>query len=393
MNNCFYAIVIAVLLPIADSGYANTPPLAKPGDQVQVDFTCRLGDGGLVETTLAKVAGNDNAKRSPIFVLRDSYRPLYFVIPETKSFLQSQPFDPLEQKIVHAIANKITEFPLGQTTSLELHSTPIENFPSIDRYVEMAMKFTLPRTQVLPIQEFESRYGLATNFAIGAVINDKSPFPGVIRDKDGEKITIFLSVREGATIPTVAGEAVVRELNDEKFQASMDVHEGQLIKQIGGLPGRVTAVDDKNFVIDFGQSYAGETLYCEALAQLDDPGKTQKQSTISWVEDYNIGLTLAGKQQKPAVLFLYGEGCTDCHEMTDKIFLDPSLQSVRDSFVWLKINAEKFPEVASKFGQKGPSLTLVLSADGSELEKLSGLQHITTLAYKLDTILAKQKKS
>jgi hypothetical protein len=392
MKYRFYTSAIAVLLPFALCGCANVHPTARPGSQVQADFTCRLGDGSLVETTLAKVAGDVTASRSPIFALRDRYRPLKFKVPEEPGSLQAQPFDPLEQKIVFAIANRITELPLGQTTLLELQSTPIEKFPLADRYVEMAKKFTLPRVKEVPIQEFESLYGSAAAFAIGSIISAKSRFPGVIREKGTEKITIYFSVREGTKIPTVAGEAAVRVLNDEKFEASMDIHEGQLIQQIGGLPGRVTAVDDKKFVIDFGQTFAGETLFCKVSARTDDPGLAKEQSAIEWIEDFDEGLKLARQQGKPVVLFLYSDECPYCQQMENIVFPDPSLEQFRNSFVWLKIISKKQTEFGERFKQQGYPLTLVLNGVGGEQERFSGLQHVTTLAYKLDHILSPKKK-
>ncbi len=388
----FPAKVLAALLFLFLCGCSDTKHLAQPGDHLQADFTCRLADRSLVETTLAQVAGDDSAVKSPIFSLRDNYRPLKFAVTETSEKLQGQPFDPLEQKIGMAIANRANELSLDHATPLQLQNLQIENYPPGDRFLEMAMKVTMPRTKEMPLAEFEARYGSAPP-VIGAVVGQDSEYPGIIRAIGKEAVTIYFSTRKGTKIPMALVSAFIREKDDENFEVTMDVHEGQLIQRLGGLPGRVTAVDREKFTIDFGQSFAGETLFCDVTARPHDPLQETKASPINWIEDFDEGLKLARQQGKPVVLFLYSDGCPYCRQMQDKVFPDPSLGSVKNSFVWLKINSEKRTEYAERFDQQGYPLTLVLNSVGSELEKLSGLQHVATLAYKLDSILSKKKKS
>jgi hypothetical protein len=385
------ANALTVLLFFFCIGCTGSDRVALPGNEVKADFTCRLADGSLVETTLAHVAGNDTVVKSPIFALRESYQPLAFKVPETVGTLQAKPFDPLEQKISVAIANRANQLPLMRSTLLELPNSQVDNFPPADRYLEMAMRFTLPRTREMTIQEFSKLYGSVAPVK-DAVVHGDSNFPGVIRAVDDKTVTIHFSVREGAKKKVALGVAAFRALDEDHFEARMEVHEGQLIERIGGLPGRVTSIDDKKYVIDFGQSFAGETLYCEVTARPFDPEQAAKPVPIDWIEDFDQGLALARQQGKPVVLFLYSDGCPYCHQMENKVFPDPSLEQFRSSFVWLKINSEKQTEYGERFKQQGYPLTLVLNGVGGEQERFSGLQHVTTLAYKLDHILSPKKK-
>jgi cobalamin biosynthesis Co2+ chelatase CbiK len=58
----------------------------------------------------------------------------------------------------------------------------------------------------------------------------------------------------------------------------------------------------------------------------------------------------------------------------------------------VKIDSKQNDHYANKFDQQGYPLTLVLNGVGGEIERFSGRQHVATLAYKLDQILAKGRK-
>jgi len=380
-----------VLLLLLLGSCSTTTHHARPGDPLLADYTCRLADGSLVETTIARIAGDDSAVKSPLFSLRDRYLPIKFTVTDTPEQIQGKPFDPLEQKISLAIAERAKQIPLEQTTRMELPNRQIDNIPPGDRFLKMAAKLTQPRTREMPLKEFEVRYGSITPVK-GSVVGKDTDFPGIIRAISDDSVTLYFSARQGAKMPMALGTASVRAVDKDNFEATMDVHEGQLIPRIGGLPGRVTAIDEQEVTVDFGQSFAGETLYCEVTARPFDPAQAAKPVPIDWIEDFDKGLALARQQGKPVVLFLYSDGCPYCHQMENKVFPDPSLEQFRSSFVWLKINSEKQTEYGERFKQQGYPLTLVLDGVGGEQERFSGLQHVTTLAYKLDHILSPKKK-
>ncbi|WP_028319105.1 thioredoxin family protein [Desulfobulbus elongatus] len=385
------AHVLFPLMLLLLCGCSEPPRFAKPGDRVEADYTCRLADGGLVETTLAHVAGNDTLARSPIFSLRDSYRPFSFQVSEQSAGPQSKPFDPLEQKIGAAIANRITELPLDRTTPLHLQSAQIENFPPRDRYLRMATNFTLPRMREMPVQEFEARYG-QTPQTPGTKVGEDSDYPGVVRGVNNEFVIIYYSVRAEAHMPLAWGTGVAKEKDADTFEVTVDVRPDQLVPRIGGLPGRVSSVEKDQFVIDFAQSFAGETLFCEVTPRSYVPDRQAKQSPVNWVDDFDRGLEQARQQGKPAVLFLYADECPTCEQMLNRTFPDPALDRWREQFIWIKASGTQHPEYADRFKQREYPLIVVLNGMGGELDLLPGLHDLPTLAYRLDQVLAKRTK-
>jgi len=365
--------------------------LAQPGDHIQADFICRLADGGLVETTRAQVAGDETIAKSTIFALRDTYRPFRFQVSEKPESVSFMPFDPLEQKIATLIARQIGQVPLEQTTPMQLPSTQIEAYPAKDRFVEMAMHFTLPRTREISVREFDALYGTAPR-EIGAEVGKGSDNPGVVRAVNDQEITVYYSCPKKSKIDFAWGSGFLQEKDAENFEVTMDVRPGQLVQRVGGLPGRIASVDKDTFTIDFAQLFAGETLNCEVTANKIDPEQKAERPAIAWVEDYDQGLQLARQQGKPVLLFLYSKDCPYCQEMANRIFPDPALDPIKGKFIWVKIDSKQHEQYADKFEQQGYPLTLVLNGVGGEIERFSGRQHIATLAYKLDRILAKGRK-
>lgn len=384
----FVAVPIALMLTLC-SGCTEPNRHAAPGDYIQADFTCRLADGSLVETTLATVAGNEETAKSTIFSLRSNYQPFAFKVPQPPDSLQNKMFDPLEQRIRVAIANQINALTLGKTTTLTLPSTDID-LPPAERYLNMSMVFSMPRMVELSVEQFENFYG-DTPRTMGTKVGENSDSPGVIRAVSDETITVYYSAPKGTKVQFAWGFALVHEADADNFEARMDVHVGQLIQRIGGLPGRITAIDEKKFTVDFGQSFAGETLTCDVLARPFDPASTPQDAAIKWIENLDEGLQLARRQGKRAVLFLYSQECPSCQQMLNEVFPSPSLASIRNSFVWMKIDAKQHPELADRFGAQSFPLTLVLNGVGDEIERLPGLQHVALLAHKFDHILTMRR--
>ncbi len=390
MKNTISAQAFIIVLFL--SGCTGPGYVAQPGDSVLVDFTCRLADGGLVETTLANIAGDEHTKKSPLFELRDTYRPIRFKIPETPGNKNAKPFAPLEHKIGVALANRVNDLAFDQTTSLTLQNEQIAEMSAAERYVDMTMEFTMPRSKVIPVKEFEQQYGLAP--VIGTAIAKDSDFPGVIREISADSVTLYFSARIGAKIPLRwGGTALVQRMDEENFDAKMDVQIGQLFPRVGGVPGRITAIDAEKFTIDFGQSFAGENLNCAVTARPVAQNPGSEKPAMSWLEDLDEGLKLARQQGKPVVLLLYADQSPPCQQMLNKVLPDPSLNPFKNSFVWVKINPEKQTQYADRFGKQSDPVILVLNSVGNELGKLTGLQHVTKLAYAFDNILTQKDKA
>lgn len=390
MQHCYTLSSLAILIVLVTSGCTQSEQPLQPGNKVMIDYTCRLADGSLVETTRAPIAGNEILTKSVIFSLRGDYSPFVFQTPEQQKMLPTYPFDPLEQKIAKAIVNRAGELRFDRSTILNLASEEGKDFAPRDRFMTMAKRFTLKRMSEVKMDEFNTRFR-NTELTLGTTVDVGSAYQGVIRGVNDKYVTVYYSARPGATLPSILGPAPVRELDADNFEVNIHVQPGQLVQRVGGLPGRISTVDNDTFTIDFGQTFAGETLSCEVEVQPADSEQLSKHPAVKWMEDYQQGLSQARRQNKP-VLLLIGNDCPDCKNMEKKLLLDPSLKDQRDRFILVKINGNQQEQLAKRFGQKDYPLILVLDGMGKEVARISGKQHIATLAYTLEQALIKGKK-
>lgn len=382
-------ILLLTLSLAPAAGHAGERHFARPGDNLLVDYTCYLADNSLVETTLAYVAGDPSIAKSSMFQLRKSYGPEKFQVTATPDTIKDKPFDPLEQKIGNAIARNGSQIVVDDTARMELHSTETENFSTRERYLRMALSYPLPRSKKFPREQFHEYYKDAP-LKIGTRVGEDSDFPGIIQQVTEDSIEVYYSVSPGAVIHHPWGPAKVHEVSESMFEGRMDIHPGMLLPRVGGLPGVVTEIGPEQFTIDYGQSFAGQTLYCDVKAIRNDPASPPQKRQIPWNENLDKALTQAAGAGKPVVLFLYDDTCGNCNQMLNSVFADSSVSRYSDDFVWSKINSGKERRIADRFSPKSYPTTLILHPDGSTLDKLEGYRDITTMAYSLNT--AKSRK-
>lgn len=375
------------------SGCAAKHHYAEPGQQVRAHFDCYLDNGELVDTSHAGIAGDPDVKKSIIFKPRDIYRPVRFEVSEEPEKLKTPPYAKLNEKIGYAIARKIKDIPMDTTSRQELEDEEIIDFPPKDRYLQMATKYPVPREREMPMDEFALYYGKETKPAVGATVDADGRNPGIVKAVGEETVTVYFSAPKDKHILVPTGYATVEEHSEKEFMVHMDVHEGQLYQQLGGLPGRVSMVNEDMYKIDFGHSFAGENLLCDITTESYSPDTEQLQPQISWLEDYDQAMAMAKDLNKPVVLVLYADWCKYCHKYFKEILPDPNIHSYYDKFIWLKINSDKLSEFADKYEQKSYPMTVFIEPDGSEFEKSTGLPHITALVHSLHELSSENPKS
>ncbi|MHC4075149.1 MAG: DUF255 domain-containing protein [Planctomycetota bacterium] len=77
---------------------------------------------------------------------------------------------------------------------------------------------------------------------------------------------------------------------------------------------------------------------------------TQKQTQINWVEDYQAGIDLAKKQNKPVLLAFYKMGTRYTSDMWENTYINPQVkQFVEANFIPILIDVTKQPDVAKLY--------------------------------------------
>ena len=88
---------------------------------------------------------------------------------------------------------------------------------------------------------------------------------------------------------------------------------------------------------------------------------------IVWYYTMQEGLNAAALTKKPLIINVYTNWCGACKWMDANTFSDPFVQNVAQNYIAVKIDAERFPEVAQHYGVRAYPTTIW--ADGNGVER------------------------
>jgi len=102
---------------------------------------------------------------------------------------------------------------------------------------------------------------------------------------------------------------------------------------------------------------------------------------LPWIDDYDAGLALAKKENRPVFIDFTGVTCTNCRWMEINIFSRPDVQALLKRFVLLQLytdtadpEAERYQKLqAEKFGTVALPYYVILRPDGSVVDTHGGL--------------------
>ena len=88
---------------------------------------------------------------------------------------------------------------------------------------------------------------------------------------------------------------------------------------------------------------------------------------IAWLTDYDAALAKARSDGKQVVIDFYAMWCGPCKLMERNTFTDANVRKRVTDFVPLKIDVDRQPEIAQKYGIEGLPTTAVVDAEGRVL--------------------------
>jgi thiol:disulfide interchange protein len=100
-------------------------------------------------------------------------------------------------------------------------------------------------------------------------------------------------------------------------------------------------------------------------------------------------LAKATAENKPIVLDLKAEWCAPCRKLERLTFRDPKVKALLEQTVFLRIDTDKYPDIAQQLGVEGlPDIRFVLP-DGKIIRQLRSFQDAESFAAELEKLLQK----
>lgn len=103
-------------------------------------------------------------------------------------------------------------------------------------------------------------------------------------------------------------------------------------------------------------------------------------------------LAQAQKEKKPVILDFFAEWCAPCQRMEKTTFKDDRVKPLLEQCVFVKVDTDKYPEIAKRMMVEGlPDIRFVLP-DGSVINQLRSFQDAEAFAAELEGLLRKIEK-
>lgn len=267
---------MALLLVTVATGCAATAErrVIGVGDRVRVGYSCRLPNGELAATT-EKDAGDPSVPKSALFMARKGAIPLSLAAGVAPAAIPGGPgFD---DDIAAGLAQALPGMSVGEKKRVELKGEPVPGLAGNERFLRMARVRKRPKEMRLSREEYAAKTGREPEVGRRFVLDPA--FPGQVTEVSAQEAVISFPFPEGGEIRTPFGSGKVRDAGD-RYEIEIDARAGRLVRS-GPVVGRISEVNDRDFTIDYGYRFGGETLSCEVQVEAVEPaGEARKSSAV-----------------------------------------------------------------------------------------------------------------
>lgn len=104
------------------------------------------------------------------------------------------------------------------------------------------------------------------------------------------------------------------------------------------------------------------------------PERSGSPAKLAWLSDYEQGVALARREGKPLMVEVWAEWCSACKRLDEEVFSRPDVAAASRSFVLVRVDGDKQPELKQEFAVSGYPTIIFLrpGAESSELARVRG---------------------
>ncbi|MGB5156428.1 MAG: hypothetical protein WBN77_03215 [Desulfobacterales bacterium] len=267
---------LCILLVITISTTVLADEAVKSGDKVQIQFTCRLGNGRIAATTDKEITDDPNIRKAPVFVARKDDKDLFITAGSNESTNEKRTERNFENEIIDRIAKNVVGMKQGESKNLVFEApAPPPALASMgdneDMVIRVARERTRPKQIMMTKKEYREKAGKEPEIGQTYNIWRAVSIPCSVVSVSEEKVVVQCHAKTGERMQTPFGEGVVSE-KDNEYRILIDAKKGDLIRT-AGMAGRIVNVDDRLIAIDYSNPFGYETLKCEVLVNSVNTGE------------------------------------------------------------------------------------------------------------------------
>ncbi len=328
--------------PTAPSVNGKTP---SPGEVVRMNYIIR-SQGNVLDATMEDVARASPEYEVIKFMHPAGFEPLTFIVGSL--FINPD------------ISAAVTNMSVGEVKTINI--PPERSVGGLRRpeLVQILPRFTiLPLVESIPTPIFQQTFGIEPSPGLELALdywnstittmdpeittlthnpenNSKLEFPGgwIIITRDNQTITMEFAPKINTTFVTP----------DERFV-------------------KIISSNQTHMVVDYNHPLAGKVLEVEiTLEEISRP--------IVWSSNVEASLSESQRLDIPLFVLFTNTTCVTCRRIELELLAHPLVLSLKDEFLWIKVDTELQPETAQKYGADKLPLSIILK-DGSEINRIT----------------------
>jgi FKBP-type peptidyl-prolyl cis-trans isomerase 2 len=221
----------------------NQTKVVKLGDNVTVDYTLKLANGSVIDTSFENVA-----KEAGLYQAQRTYQPITFLMGAGM--------------VVPGFEKGVTGMAVGETKTFEV--TPADGYGTYDQTLVYSapLFYDVNKTEVVSKSLFDQQ---GIKLEIDKVINYKNGVMINIKNFTNDTVTVEYVFLDGQTFNFNGMPQKVIGINNDSATLKFAVEKDQkyLASLRTGAPGWVTILDVTNdtFTVDENHPLAGKMLY------------------------------------------------------------------------------------------------------------------------------------
>lgn len=352
------------------------PALAEieKGDLVKVNYTAKLASGEVFYSTNSDAV--KGAVKTDWFKLADNPGPELVIAGQ--------------QAMFPGLGENLVGLAEGGTKTVTLK--PEQAFGPGDP--EKTRSF--PREVVFPIdmemgpREYVGRFN---KFPVQDAEVEVNPYiKAEVKSITEDKVNLKLSAENGKVAEDEFGKSTIT-VTESEIKLFMDPQKGAKVPGVDpkGQPmqGRITTIDEESFVVDYNQPLLGQTIILDIEVAEVIEDSSLDNAKIVWSEADAGNLDEYKGKGKPIFVVMHRDGCGWCTKYFNETLKDKRILTLRDEFVWVKVDTQKHRALGEKYDLEGTPLTVILDDNGKELARYGGYKQAAVLYPVLDGLAGK----
>jgi thiol:disulfide interchange protein len=122
------------------------------------------------------------------------------------------------------------------------------------------------------------------------------------------------------------------------------------------------------------------------------PKPAPKPTAIVWLTDFKAASDQAAKSKKPMMIDFYTDWCGWCKKLDSDTYTDSAVIDLSTKFVCVKVNADKFPDIAKSYKIEGYPTIVFTDSSAAEIHRQVGYQGPKEFAQTMKDALGKLPK-